>query len=272
MLKLSSFGRAGLACVVVLATGSPALAVVAYVGGGYAQNFDSLASTPNNTMVTWTDDLTIAGWFSDSVQYRIGTGSSTNADLYSFGALSASDRALGSVAGNSNLNRFALVLRNDTAQVFHSFDLSYTGEQWRQSSSNVQNILEFHWALAPNAGISDPNDFVADPALNFAALHFAAAGNLDGNAAANRTALSGSVVFANGWQPGQELWLRWTDRDDPGFDQGLAIDDLTFSAAAIPEPETGWLAVLVGAGVLVARSGLASALRRRGRAMPNVEC
>jgi hypothetical protein len=37
------------------------------------------------------------------------------------------------------------------------------------------------------------------------------------------------------------LWLRWGDINDPGNDDGLAIDNFSFStptAAPLPEPQT----------------------------------
>src|SRR5205085_409398 len=60
---------------------------------------------------------------------------------------------------------------------------------------------------------------------------------LDGNAAANRTALSSTItVTVNN---GQEVWLRWKDINDANNDHGLAIDDVSVTAngaAATPTP------------------------------------
>src|SRR5262249_60869348 len=56
----------------------------------------------------------------------------------------------------------------------------------------------------------------------------ATASALDGNAAANRTLISGTLpVTVNA---GQEIWLRWQDPDDAGSDHGLAIDDFSVTA------------------------------------------
>ena len=56
----------------------------------------------------------------------------------------------------------------------------------------------------------------------------ATAAALDGNAAANRVAISYAlpVVIPSG----QEIMLRWEDINDSGNDHGLAIDDLSISA------------------------------------------
>ena len=45
---------------------------------------------------------------------------------------------------------------------------------------------------------------------------------------ANRTAVSATITGLT-WAPGQTLVLRWTDVNDGGNDDGLAIDDLSLS-------------------------------------------
>src|ERR1043165_3896610 len=54
------------------------------MGVAATQNFDTWASTPVNTNVTWTDGTTLTGWYaqftatpSNPTTYRIGTGSDT---------------------------------------------------------------------------------------------------------------------------------------------------------------------------------------------------
>ena len=54
---------------------------------------------------------------------------------------------------------------------------------------------------------------------------------------------SGAVLglawgVATTWAAGDTLWLRWVERNDIGNDHGLAIDDLSFSVTAVPEPGT----------------------------------
>ena len=46
--------------------------------------------------------------------------------------------------------------------------------------------------------------------------------------------------------PGEEVWLRWTDVNNAGNDSGLGVDgvNVTFSATALPEPGTLPLTVL----------------------------
>lgn len=77
---------------------------------------------------------------------------------------------------------------------------------------------------------------------------------LDGNAAANRSFLSATVTGIS-WSPGASLWLRWTDLNNAESDNGLAIDDLTFTTA--PEPSTLALAGIAAMCVVFS-------VRRRG--------
>src|SRR5262249_31127478 len=60
----------------------------------------------------------------------------------------------------------------------------------------------------------------------------ATAAALDGNAPANRTAISATLTVTV--NDGQEIWLRWQDPDDSGNDHGLAIDDFSVTANGIP--------------------------------------
>ena len=65
------------------------------------------------------------------------------------------------------------------------------------------------------------------------------------------------TVTISGWNDGTDLWIRWFDANSTGFDQGLAVDDFSFSA--VPEPAAG--AALMG---LVALT-LAGLRRRNGK-------
>ena len=58
------------------------------------------------------------------------------------------------------------------------------------------------------------------------------AAQLDGNAAANRTAKSDTITLTA--TAGQEIWIRWKDINDAGNDHGLAVDDVSVTAHGGP--------------------------------------
>ena len=69
------------------------------LGVPLTENFDALALTGTN--ISWVDNSTIPGWYSNRATYNSGTGSSNTGALYSFGVAGTNpdtDRALGSVA------------------------------------------------------------------------------------------------------------------------------------------------------------------------------
>ena len=75
-------------------------------------------------------------------------------------------------------------------------------------------------------------------------------GLVDGNAPGNRTSFSN---FINGldWDPGEDLWFRWTIFDNSAVSVG--VDNLSIT---IPEPSSAAILGL-GAGLLVMRRGRA---------------
>jgi hypothetical protein len=87
----------------------------------------------------------------------------------------------------------------------------------------------------------------------------AGAGALDGNAAANRIAGLGGTINAT-WAAGETLWIRFVERNDTGNDHGLAVDNFSLSAQAVPEPATFGMLTL---GML----GIGGARRRRRQSM-----
>ncbi|MGH7969372.1 MAG: hypothetical protein ACREIC_11660, partial [Limisphaerales bacterium] len=61
----------------------------------------------------------------------------------------------------------------------------------------------------------------------------------DGTAAANQTTLRVENQTISDWPPGAALWLVWEMADDTGKAQGLAIDNLVFSASDQPLGNAG---------------------------------
>src|SRR6478736_1091339 len=212
---------------------------ISYAGGSYGQNFDTLPASGTFTLTgngpyalnaAAIGASGLGGWTFAKYDgtgpvalFRVDTGTGTSGSIYSYGAAAATDRALGSLASGSTISRFGATLTNSTGLPITEFTLTYTGEQWRGGTGT--NVLAFEYAL--DATDINTGTFVAAPALNFTAPN-ATPGALVGNNAPNRTAVSATITGLN-WAPGQTLVLRWTDVNDGGNDDGLAIDDLSLS-------------------------------------------
>jgi hypothetical protein len=114
--------------------------------------------------------------------------------------------------------------------------LHFTGELWRQSA--VARPLAFGYLIDPSATNGFSTNLTAFlPSLNVS-FPAAPAGNapvpVDGTAATNQVALGVTGQVITNWPPGAALWLVWLMADATCKSQGLAIDDLTFSAMAQP--------------------------------------
>ena len=239
------FRHCGWAFLLLLAPGL-VRAQVSYAGGAYTQNFDTLpasgtfalsgagpflldAAPVNASGLTGWSFGKFAGTGANAV-FAVSTGTSTAGAVYSYGT-AAVDRALGSLGSGSVASRVGMTLVNSTGSTVTQFTLTYTGEQWRRGSA-AANKLAFAYAL----GGTDLNTgaFVAHTALDFTApIVTGSNAALDGNLPANRAAVSATVSGIS-WLPGQTLVLRWSDADDSGSDDGVAIDDLTFTTNVGP--------------------------------------
>lgn len=223
---------------------------VAYAGGTYTQNFDTLPSSGTFTLVgagphaldaAPFNGAELGGWHfakyggtGKDALFNVGTGSGNSGSAYSFGvdgANPASDRALGTISSNSHYSRFGLVLVNTTGRTITQFTLSYIGEEWRNGGNTAAQSLTFEYAV----GASDVNTgtFTGVTAMTFTSPTVGStAAALDGNANANRAPLSGTITGIT-WNAGQTLVLRWNDTNDSGNDHALAIDDFSFTT---PDP------------------------------------
>jgi hypothetical protein len=222
-----------------------AKAQVTFSGGRYAQDFNGLPGTANNTLnLPWTNNTTLPGWYSTKATYNVTDGtlggsaaafdttSTTvnNVGLFSFGAAGSTDRALGSrstttFSGNSPIY-FGVRLVNNTGHTITRFSFSFTGEQWFESSSTTAHTLTASYQLSATSLTAGTWTSFAG---NFTAPTITAgvATALDGNLAANQRAYA-AAAESIAWAPGQELWIRIGDSNQSGDEHGLAIDNFVF--------------------------------------------
>lgn len=194
------------------------------LGVASSQNFDTLANTGTSSTLP-------TGWyFSESgtnanTTYTAGTGSSNTGDTYSFGAAGNSERAFGGLLSGSLNPTKGACFTNNTGSTITTLAIAYTGEQWRLGALGRVDQIDFQYSLDASSLTTgawtdvDTLDFIA-PTTG------PTVGALDGNSAANRTAVSNSIAslsLANG----ATLWIRWTDFNATSSDDGLAVDDFS---------------------------------------------
>ena len=224
----------GAALCLLLATASP-LALAQYVplvGGTPAiQTFDTLAASGTGTAVP-------DGWYfvetgaNANTSYAADDGNSNSGNTYSYGSSGSSDRAFGSLLSGNLKPSIGVQLRNESGNALTEIAVVYTGEQWRLGVAGRTDRLKAQYSL--DATQLGNGTWIDVPALDFISPNTTAApGKLDGNLAANRTTVSGSITGLNLAVNGT-VWLRWVDNDVSGIDDGLAIDDISFAVAGDP--------------------------------------
>ncbi len=217
--------------------------------GSNSENFDALINTGSGT---WTDNSTIANWYSQrfgtGTTYSASTGSSNAGGLYSFGSTGATERALGSIgSNNAAVGGFAhgVQLKNTSGGTVSNVQVSYTLEQWRNSGTNVVNQLYCYYKKSTNRidSLNPPDTFHIPPvdinAINgwtpisgltlVAPISTGTAGALDGNAAANRVSISGFTIPGLTLANNEFLMIKWDDSNHVTSDHGLGIDDVNIS-------------------------------------------
>jgi len=241
----------------VAAVGPAAAISLTLPGVAAVEDFDSLGTTTASAMP--------AGWeFAESGSgangtYGAGTGSSSTGNTYSFGAAGSSERALGSVRTTSVGSVFGTAITNQSAVPFTSLEIEYFGEQWRLGATGRVDRLDFAYSLDATSLIT--GNWLDVDALDLVGpVTAGATGALDGNLTENRTLVSHALTGLS-LAPGATLWLRWSDFEASGSDDGLAIDDFSVRGIAgvvstVPDSlPNGVIVGLMAALVLGVRRG-----------------
>jgi hypothetical protein len=265
-------GDSGSVSVVYNGTGAPSPYYIDYWPAGlvYTQNFDSLPD-PGATSVDSGNPVTIdgtnyslanpygfaqpvavsgstggmgipalAGWYGTSVllsRFGASDGDQTAGGQISFGSPSSSNRALGLLAtGSTAGTAFGVKFVNGAGITLNQMSLQFTGEIWRQSDKS--KTLQFFYFIDPtgtNAFPTNATAFIPALNVNFPTLAAESGGAAtNGMMAINQTNLSVLKQVITNWPPGAALWLVWQMTDSTGKAQGLAIDNLSFSANEAP--------------------------------------
>jgi predicted extracellular nuclease len=205
------------------AVSSPAPTAVSLGSSTYSQFFDSLGSSGSSNALPEGWMLSEAGTSAtNDGKYNAGIGSATAGDTYSFGATGSGERALGTLLSGTLTSTIGAKFTNATGGTITSLDVAYTGEEWRFGTTGRADRLDFQYSL-------DATDLATGTWTDADALDFStpnvsvATGSVDGNLAADQSAIS-STIAGLSIPSGQTFWIRWTDFNASGSDDGLAVD------------------------------------------------
>jgi hypothetical protein len=157
-------------------------------------------------------------------------------------ASATTNRALGLLATSSTgTTAFGLKLMNQTTSTLNQITVHFTGELWRQAA--ISKVLVAGYWIDPRG----TNSFSTNLTARLSNLDVVFASNpaatnpvpVDGTIAANQLSIGATNQPIADWVPDTALWLSWQMVDPTGKGQGVAIDDLIFSASlgqGVPSP------------------------------------
>jgi hypothetical protein len=196
----------------------------------YTQNFDGLANTgasnAKSTLPTgWDFTETGTSALADNL-YAADNGAGNGGNVYSYGATSGTDRALGSLRSGSLAAVIGARFTNATGAALPSLMLAYNGETWRVGGTNRSDKMAFEYSL--DATSLSTGTWTAVTALDYTNNSATATSTAGVTAPVQTTAVTGTIASLN-LANGATIWFRWTDTDASGADDGMAIDDISLS-------------------------------------------
>jgi predicted extracellular nuclease len=224
------------------------------LGTIFSENFNGLITT--GTSSTLPND-----WFFNetgtaaNTTFAASDGVPNAGNTYSFGTGTSTDRALGTLQSGSLVSSFSARFTNDTGATITSLLIAYQGEQWRLGTAGRTDRLDFQISLNATGVADTAATWTNVDTLDFTSVSTGTVGALDGNE--NSAAVSSTHDIAAGIVAGASFWIRWTDFNASGADDGLAIDDFAITASGAVGPALpGTFSVAAGS----ASEGVASGL------------
>lgn len=210
----------------------------------YYEDFTNLYSSTISH--TWANNFHVPGWYAAATVdelfsiYHTAHGQLNHGGIYGFGPINSSDRALGSIATSASASAgdvaYGILFKNDTGITLYGIELDFDSEQWRDSDQDEVHTVELGYRVA------DEIDLYPEALLNNSLYTHFPDGDLKSLEAGcglnemdgNSNSVHIHVVIPFDLDPGQELFLRFYDVNNSGFDKALAIDN--FNASFLSEP------------------------------------
>ena len=206
----------------------------------YSQNFDGLG-TGNATVAGGNLNLVNAslnGWFfaeagsSSNTEIIAGTGSASAGDTYNFGLAANANRKLGGLQSGSLEPTIGFYFTNNTAITITDLTITYTGETWRVGAANRTDRLDFQYS-------TDATSLTTGSWTDFDLLDYANPGQATGNGSIQHSSSITNTITGLNIAIGATFFIRWTDFNATGSDDGMSIEDFSFTASYVP-PSTAY--------------------------------
>lgn len=233
----------------------------------YTEDFNhSYTTSETGVSLPWTDNSTLAGWFlwmkaagtPTSVTTQASVNGTSAGPIFLIASATAPDNfalaarvtdANGASSGTAGSGYYlALKLTNNSGGTISSFSLGYTGLQFYRSTGVGNNTVSIAYQVtdATAATAITGGTWTEVPELSFTApqngVDGGAAAALNFNSSANSLTFAPVSVSGLTWRNGENLWIRWRIDNVSGTDQGVGIDNVTFTAAAPTGPAVPSLA------------------------------
>ncbi len=191
------------------------------------------------------------------------------------GGVVGTNRALGLIStSTTGSTAVGLKLVNASSNALNYVNVSFRGELWR--NNKAARTMSFSYAVDPAANsfvlLSEPEATNTTPqvipgTIPVPSLAFSFPTNngsilaMDGNQSSNQVSMVASnLALATPWRPGAALWLIWSiNYYGQGTGQGYGIDNLRFSASALPSNLIQPITINSGSFAITGSGGSAAA-------------
>ena len=172
------------------------------------------------------------------LNFATSSGSNATSGIFSYGpangAGNAAIRGLGSLASSGGSYVLGIVFTNTSNTMIDQFEIEIVAAQWRKGGSGKVNEWTFSYATSATNNVLDTLT-KKDTALSFYSVQTSTGtAALNGLLPINQQQKKDTLFNVN-WKPGEQLILKWQDKDDIGNDDGMALQQLICKALTIPD-------------------------------------
>jgi hypothetical protein len=169
-----------------------------------------------------------------ALNFATSSGSNASSGIFSYGANNTATRGLGSLASSAGAYVFGISFTNTTNTIIDQFEIEFTAAQWRKGGSGKAGEWTFLYHTSSTNNALDTLT-KKDTTLNFTSVQTSTGtAALNGLLTVNQQQKKDTLLHLN-WRPGEQLILKWQDKDDIGNDDGMALQQLICKALSMPD-------------------------------------